>query len=902
MRKLRSWVVRLGGLFNKQRKDRELEDEIAGHVQMHIEDNLQSGMTPEEARREAMIKLGGLESTKEAYRDQRGLPMLETLWQDIRYGARMLRKNPGFTAVAVLTLTLGIGANTTIFSVVSSVLLRPLPFKEPGRLVTVWEVNDEGLENVVGTGTFLDWREQNQSFEDMAIFWANIPFFLSGEPESERINGAAISANLFHLLGVTQRLGRPLTKEEETTGRDRVALLSEALWRRRFGADPNIVGRTITLDGRPEPLGSNEMRSYVVVGVMPSKVKFPGKTGVLGPFLNEPPDVWVPLPLDGAASQERRNHSWQVVARLKPGVTLAQATADMDGIQQRLEAQYPGNFLGKRTKLLSLRAQGVANVQLALLTLLGAVSIVLLIACANVANLLLLRAAAREKEMAVRLALGASRWRVVRQLLAESMLLALSGAVLGTLAAEVGNRILLRLTPSNVALSVPGWEEIGIDFRVLGFTLLATFITAILFGSAPAWRAAQTNLHNSLKEGSRGTSAGKARLRLRGTLVEGQVGLTLILLIAASLLIQSYSRLQHIDPGFQSARLLTMRLDLPDSKYPHDHHKAAFFDSLLERIKALPGVESAGMTLTVPFGGGGANFGITVDGRANNASGKPFTTDWRPITPDYFRSMGIPLLMGRVFDEQDQTNAQKVVMINETFARSFLPGEEPLGKRVTGFGDEGDRIIVGVVRDFKQWGLDTAVRTEMYTPQAQTPWGGSRTFVVRATGEPIALTSALRAAVRAMDPELPISNLETMDTLISNSVAHPRFRTFLLTLFAAFALMLAAIGIYGVIAYSVSQRVQEIGIRMALGAQRGDILSLVLREGMKLTALGVVIGLAGAFGLTRVIRTLLFGIGPADPLTFTASTLLLGTAAFLACWFPAHRALKVDPMVALRYE
>jgi putative ABC transport system permease protein len=900
MRRLREWILRISGLFNKQGKDRELDDEIESHIQMHIDDNVRSGMTPAEARRQAMIKLGGIESMKEAYRDQRGLPWLDTLWQDVRYGVRMLRKNPGFTAVAVLTLALGIGANTAIFSFVNAVLIRPLPFKDADRLVTLWERNPkQGYDqNLAATGTFLDWQEENRSFEAMAIFESNIGFAVTGQAEAEWITGARASANLLHVLGVEPMLGRAFAKDEESAGKGQVAIVSYGLWQRHFGGDRNLVGKTIELDGK----------AYIVVGVMPPKFSFPGMTGVLfAVFANQPADIWVPLALDGEARQIRGDHVWQVIGRLKRGIALAQASAEMDAIQQRLASQHAGAFMGPLTKIIPLRTQGVANVRLGLLILFMAVGVLLLIACANVANLLLARAMGRRREMAVRLALGAARGRVIRQVLTESMLLAAVGALVGILVAEASIGALSRLVPSRVAATTPGWEGVGIDLPVFGFALLATLATVILFGLAPAWQAAQTDLQNSLKEGSGGTGAGKAKQRVHSALVSAQVALALMLLIAAGLLIRSFSRLERVNPGFQPARVLTMQLNLPDTMYPNDQQRAAFFDRLLKRLVTIPGVESVAMTLLVPFGGGGYNCAVTVEGRSEDNRGRDYTADWRPITADYLRTLGIPLVEGRAFSEQDQEKSQKVVLVNQSFVHAFLSGEDPLGKRIGGgiggrFSRNGEPVIVGVVQDFKQLALDADVRPEMYTPQAQTPWYSSRTIVLRSREEPGALIGAMRNIVRELDPSLPITRLETMESLLSNSVAQPRFRTLLLSLFAGLAVVLAVIGIYGVIAFSVSQRVQEFGIRMALGAQRSDVLRLVLGHGMRLVLAGVGLGLVGALGLTRALRSLLFGVTSSDPYTFVMVSLILLGSAFAACYIPAHRATRVDPMQALHYE
>ena len=812
---------------------------------------------------------------------------------DLKFALRQLLKNPGFTLVAVFALALGIGANTAIFSVVNAVLLRPLPFKEPDRLVTVWERDPkQGYEqNFASTGTFLDWQRQNQSFEDMAIFQANQGVSLAASGEPERVIGATVSVNLIDLLGVSPFLGRSFLKEEGTTGRNNVVLLSQSLWQRRFAADPNIVGKVISLDGSP----------FTVVGVMPRKFRFPGMTGaILGSFANPPTDLWMPLVLDGAASNFRGNHIWQAIARLKSGISLAQAQAEMDAIQKRLELAYPG--MGTHTKVISLPEQSVGHMRLGLGLLLGAVAFVLLIACANVANLLLARAANRQKEIATRLALGASPGRLFRQLLTESLLLALLGAGLGTIVTSLSVGALVRVVGGNIGISTPGWDEVGVNLSVLGVTLFIALFTGLLFGLAPAWRASHTDLQVTLNEGGRGTSLGRARRVLRGTLVAAQISLSCMLLIAAALMIQSFSRLQAVDPGFQSMKVLLMQLDLPNLRYPTGASCAAFFDRVLERIQALPGVESVGAARLVPFGGGGGNSGITIDGRSRDASGKTMDADSTPVTPDYFRTLGIPLIKGRGITGHDTTNSQPIILINEAFARLYLRGEEPLGKHVSfSFGNQKYEIV-GVVRDFKQRGLEAAVRPNIFTAQAQAPFGGARTFAIRTANEPKTLMSACRDLIRALDPELPITRLRPMQTLLADSVSQPRFRTLLLSLFAALALILAVIGIYGVVSYAVSERTREIGVRMALGAQRRNVLGMVLWEGVKLAGIGIVIGLVGAFAFTRLIMTLLYEVKPTDPLTFAAVSVLLVGVALLACFVPARRASKVQPIEALREQ
>jgi putative ABC transport system permease protein len=819
----------------------------------------------------------------------------EEMFQDMRFGFRMMLKHKGFTAVAVLSLALGIGANTAIFSLVHAVLLRPLPFKDPAALVTVWERNPkEGFEqNQVAPGVYLEWREKNRVFKNLAIYGFR-DGALTGEFEAERVAVSLVSTNLFQTLGVAPQLGREFAPVEETTGHQMVAVLSHSLWQRRFAGDAGIIGKTITIERQP----------ITVVGVMPPKFRFPGMTGVvLGGRVNPPADLWIPMLLDGSVREMYGNHSWQVVGRLNPGVTLAQATAEMDTIQGPIEARNPDDYVGTHTRLMPLREQGVANIRLGILTLLGAVAMVLLIACANVANLMLARTAAREKEIAIRLALGAGWFRLARQLLTEALVLAGLGAGIGLLLAYWGIGLLKNGMGDAVAASTPGWDNVGLNFGVLLFTSAVTLLTTLLFGSVPAWRAARVNIQPSLQDGGRGPGGLAARQRFRSVLVAAQLAMSLMLLISATLLIKSFARLEQVDPGFRPAGLLAMQIDLPSKSYPNDQDRAAFFDRLLLRLRALPGAEAVDMTVKAPFAGLGFNWSVTVDGRDREPGGKFMTMDWRAITPGYLRTMGISIASGRGFSEFDTEKSQPVALINEAFARAYMPGQDPLGKRVGSFGGrKGEAVIVGVVRDFKQSGLEAAARPDVYTPQAQTPWVASRVIVARTTGDPRSLMDVFRREVQTADPKLPIVKLQTMDELISKTAAQPRFRTLLLSLFAALSLALAVIGVYGVMAYAVAQRTHEIGVRMALGAQTGDVLRMILRQGMTLIALGALAGLAGAFGVTRLLEGLLFGVHPTDLFTFVVTPFVLIGVASLACWLPALRAAKIDPMAALRAE
>jgi putative ABC transport system permease protein len=806
--------------------------------------------------------------------------MMGTLLQDLRYGVRMLLKNPGFTVVAVLALALGIGANTAIFSVVNAVLLRPLPFADADRLIWITAVNPaQGItDSNVSPPDFADWKNQNQLFEDIAAFVTG-GAILSGSAEPERVPAADVTASFFSVLGVNPALGRNFLAEEDRPGGESVVIISHGLWQRRFGADPNIVGNKINVSGQ----------SYTVVGVMPAGFQF-----------MVPIDLWVPLALD-AGAERRDNRYLQVFARLKPGVRLEQAQSQMNTVTQRLSQSYVETNANWGTRLTRLHELMVADVRPALLLLLGAVGFVLLITCANVANLLLARAAARQKEMAVRAALGASRLRVVRQLLTESLLLSIVGGILGLLLSIWLTDFLVSISPANS----PRLDEVGLDGRVLAFTLGVTCLIGLLFGLAPAWASTRVNLNEALKEGGRSFSEGWRRNHLRKLLVVSEVALSLMLLVGAGLLIKSFVLLRETNPGFDAHQVLTMRVGLPSAKYKEGRQKAEFFQRLTENISALPGVESAGAVLSLPLGG--SNFSV---GRSFIPEGRPLTPEesingmYVVTTPGYFRTMKIPLIAGRQFTEQDKGDAPQVVIVSETLARRYFPGESAIGKRIKIWRDEDfPREIVGVVGDTKTGALNDALGPQMYVPHAQdSSWGGMSLVVRTTSTTPAALASAVRGAVLALDKDQPVFNIKTMEDIVAASFADRRISMLLFSGFAGLALLLAALGVYGVISYSIAQRTHEIGLRMALGAQRRDVLILVLRQGMSLVLVGVCIGLVSAFALTRVMASLLYEVSATDPVTFAGVALLLSAVALLACLIPARRAMRVDPMVALRYE
>jgi putative ABC transport system permease protein len=814
---------------------------------------------------------------------------MESLIRDTRYALRNLLKRPGFTAIAVITLALGIGANTAIFSVVNAVLLRPLPFPHPEQLVTLWERNPkQGYEqNPPAAGNFLDWQDQNRVFARMAIYAPSKKFNLAFEDQPERITGAAVSASLFDLLGVSPIQGRVFSAEEEQPGRNLVVLVSDKFRKSHFAADRNPLEETIALDGK----------TYAIVGVMPEGFQFPGGSGtVLRTFTAAPADLWVPLTLDAETFRQRSSHSLNVIGRLKPGVTLAQATVEMDAIQKRLEQQYPTFYIGSNVTLVPLAEQVVGAARRPVLVLWGAVAFVLLISCANVANLLLSRSASRKKEIALRAALGAGRGRVIRQLLTESLLLSLTGGVAGALLAAWGVHALSAIAPANF----PRRDEISIDIWVLGFTLLISILTGVIFGLAPALQSSRIDLTEALKAGGKNAAPGAQGHRLRSLLVIAETGLALVLLIGASLMIQSFLRLQHVSPGFKTDHRLAMEISLPANSYP-SAQRPAFFQQLLERTRTLPGVEAIAAAKHLPLSGDNMNFAFDIEGRPF-PSGQSPGADCRFVTPDYFKALAIPLIQGRVFNDGDGPQSPHVLLINERMARRFFPNEDPIGERLVLGINHFTGQIVGVVADVKHVGLDAEVNEEIYAAYAQAPFWTDMNLIVKTSGDPISVAGSIRNEIGILDRHVPIGKVRTMDAVVAESVAQARFRTLLLSLFGIVALLLASIGIYGVMSYAVTQRTREIGIRMALGAQISDVRRLIIGHGITLALIGVASGVAGALALTRLIATLLFGVTPTDVTTYAGVSIGLVATALVACYIPARRATKVDPLVALRYE
>jgi putative ABC transport system permease protein len=813
---------------------------------------------------------------------------MEKLIQDLRYGVRTILKQPGFTAIAIMALALGIGANTAIFSVVNAVLLRPLPFANPGSIVMVYNTAEKEDRFSVTYPDFIDWRNGQQSFQQLAAY-STRDFTLTGTGDPVRLRGAMVTSELFPILGVQPKLGRFFRPEEDKPDM-RVAILSHQMWQEHFASDPNICEKVIQLHGQ----------SFNVAGVMPKGFAFP--------LQNDPViDFWTTTAIlqEGAAplTVQRGNHALSVIARLKDGVTLEQAQADMSGLVNALGSQYPDTNAQFGVRVAPLHKDLVRDIRPALLILFGAVGCVLLIACANVANLLLARASTRHKEIAIRTALGASRLRVIRQLLTESLLLSILGGTLGLLLAWWGTELLVALVPKGL----PRADEIGLDASVLGFTTLIALATGIFFGIAPALQISKTELTQTLKEGGRTSGDGAQRNRVRNVLVVSEVAIALMLLVGAGLLINSFTRLQKVNPGFDTNNVLSFRIGLPDSRYPKSQQKIDFYKQLASRIEMLPGVKSVGYVNALPFSGQGGDLGFAIEGEpANAAQPFPYDSDFRTISPGYFHTMGIELLEGRDFDERDDLQSNPVVIINETLAKRYFPNQHPLGKRINpSFGTDQRGIlmreIVGVVRSFKHSSLSAEMKPELYVAYKQNP-RPTAMVVARTTNDPTNLIATIRNEVQSLDSTLAIYSVRTLDQYLSASVAQPRFNTLLLGIFAAVALILTSIGLYGVMSYTVTQRTHEFGIRMALGAKPRDVLKLILKQGLGMTFIGIALGLAGAFALTRLAESLLFGVSATDPLTFLAVSAFLLGVALVACLVPARRATKTDPMVALRYE
>ncbi|MEK6303159.1 MAG: ABC transporter permease [Acidobacteriota bacterium] len=808
---------------------------------------------------------------------------METLLKDIRYAARVLLQKPGFTAIAVVALALGIGANTAIFSVVNGVLLRPLPYREPDRLVHVHRMQPPIERGPISRPDFFEWRDKQEVFSDIGAYHFQV-LNLTGKDQAERLVGARVTGNFFSLFDIPPASGRFFGPSDDQPGGDRVAVIGFGLWKRTFGGDPALIGQQITMNGN----------AYTVLGVAPASFQFPRRI-----------EVWTPAILTEQKS-ERGSNYLKIIARLKDGVAESQAEAQMNQITAAQAQQYPDNDTNLSVKVVPLLEEQVRNLRSLLLILLGAVGFVLLIACANVANLSLARASARTREFAIRTALGANRWRIVRQLLTESSMLALIGGALGVLLSILGVGLLVKVAPANL----PRLAEVGIDGSVLGFTLGVSLLTGIVFGLAPALQVSKPDLNASLKEGSRGSSDGANRGLLRRGLVVAEIALSLVLLVSAGLLITSIRRLTEVSPGFDPQQSLAADVSFPQTSPSakgrsgaSDVQQAANFLAEAQRkIALLPGVQAAGAINDLPVTGrGSVNGGFNIEGRPPYSAAEEPVSEFRQVTPDYFRAIGIPLLRGRALTEADAARTPENVLINETFARLYFGDEDPIGKRVKAL-DGKPHEIVGVVGDARQWGLDTNASAEIYFSFSQISLGQEASIVVRAESNPSSVAGSVRAAIAEVTRDAPVTSVRTMMQVVADSTAQRRFNMIMMTIFAGVALVMASIGLYGVISYSVGQRTHEIGIRMALGASRASVLGLILKNGMTLALVGVVAGVAGAFWLTRLIASLLYGVSPNDPLTYTVIALLLIGVALIACFIPAHRATRVDPMVALRYE
>ncbi len=811
---------------------------------------------------------------------------MQNLWQDLRYGARMLLKTPVVTLVAVVALTLGIGANTALFSVVNAVLLSQLPYAGGERLAIVWEHRRSGtgnLQNVINLGNFYDWKEQNSVFEDMAAFF-DLNTNLTSDGEPEEVAGQIATTNLFSVLGVNALHGRTFTADDGKQGQPNVVVISYNLWQRRFGGG-QVIGRNITL--------SNQQNT--IIGVLPPETGWHIQKGSM---ISRSPEIWSPWQVSEQL-RGRRGRFARAVARLKPGVTLEQAQNEMNVIGARLEKQYPEFNTNWGVNVVPLRTQLTGEMRKPLLILLGAVGFVLLIACANVANLLLARAASRRKEIAVRAGLGASRWRIARQLLTESVLLSLVGGTFGLLLALWGTKALIALSPPGLM----DLHNVGVNLPVLGFTLVLSMLTGIVFGLVPSFEAARFDLNDSLKEGGKNVGGGSRSRRLRNVFVVMQVAMALVLLVGAGLFMKSLNRLQSVDPGFNPSNLLTMRVSLPGKKYDSDPKKLDFFSRATEQLEALPGVEAVGAINTLPFTGPHSGTSIQIEGQPEPPPGQKLSTGICVTDANYFQTMQIPLKRGRLFSEPEAKEMRHVVVVNETFVRKNFAGVDPLGKRVTiAMKDENvPTEIIGIVGDTKHLGLDGETEAMAYWPQPELVYS-FMTLVIRVRGDAAAVAPGARAVIRNVDPEQPVGEVNTMEGLLAKSVAGSRFNAILLSVFSLVAMVMAAVGIYGVMSYSVQQRTHEIGLRMALGAQQKDVLGLVVRQGIALGVVGVATGLAASFGLTRLIKSLLFEVPATDLNTFAAVAGGLFLVTLIACYLPARRATKVDPMVALRHE
>ena len=881
MRAGRAWLMRLFGVFGSTRAERELSAEIESHLQLHIDDNIRAGMSPPEARRRAVMALGGVDRTKEEYRDRRGLPAFESLMRDLRYGTRTLIKSPGFALAGVIILGLGIGVNSAIFTVVNAVVLRPLPFADPDRIMSLLQTPPPTLftDEVfpVSPANFIDYAEQNQVFEKLAIYRTG-RLTLTGHGEPEPVIALRGSADFLPILGIQPYLGRGFTIADDSAGGQPSALLSDAFFKSHFGGDPAIIGKTITL---------NRVQ-HTVIGVVPPITSFMQRA-----------QVWVPLAWTATDRAVRNNHNYLAIAKLKAGIDVDRAQADLTAISQRLEAAYPDDNKDWGAVVRPLHDRMVRDVRASLLVLLGAVAFVLLIACANLANLMLVRTHSRAKEIAVRGALGASRLRVVQQLLAEGLVLGIGGGVAGFLAASYAVDALV----ASFGNALPRASEVSVDARVLMFTAATALVTGLAASFMPAWRLSGRDASEALRIGpGRGNSAGQSRLR--NLLVVSEVALALMLLIGAGLLMRSLSGLRSVDPGFDPTHTLTGTVMIPNAKYATPEQRNQFFDRVAENVRALPGVQAAGWTDNVPLQGGSTQY-VAVEGQPAMKESEMPVVAVRMASPGYFAAAKIRLLAGRDFTAADGHGKPAVIIVSEGTAKRFFPNQDPIGRRITlTMMTKEPATIVGVVGEVKLGALDASEadsETAVYAPAAQFAFNGS-TIVIRTAGDPASMTRSLIGAVRAVDPEQPVLDIATMEAIVEESLGQRPFAMLLLTAFAMLALVLATVGIYSVLAYTVRQRVREIGIRMALGAPTGGVLRLIVIEGLKPTLAGVALGLALAAALVRVMTTLLYGVDQHDPRTFGAVAVIMVIVGVVATLVPAFRATRVDPIVTLRSE
>ncbi|MCI0660950.1 MAG: ABC transporter permease [Acidobacteria bacterium] len=878
-----SWWSELKYLIrkiNQRRAERELEEEIRTHLELETREKIEAGFSPEEARYAARRAFGSVAFSREESRAWWGFETIEILWQDLRYGMRMLCKNPTFSFVALSAIALGIGANTAVFSVVNAVLLRPLPYPHSEQLVKVMQVRTKtGLtEPDHSYLNFTDYRDRNSSFEIMAAY-ADDDATLLVNQVPERIEGLTVSADFFKLLGMNMQLGRAFTADDEQPGAESV-IVSHELWQRRLGENPKIIGLRLMLDGKQR----------IVIGVTRPNFSFP--------FKNQEMDFFRTFDPKGGMEVQRGASYIEVLGKLRSGAALARAEADMQTIASSLERQHIELNAGKNVSLISAREYLVGNLDYTLLILFGAVGFVLLIACANVANLQLARASVRERETAIRAALGASRRRIIRQLLTESLVFSISGGLIGLLISVWCTDLILKFVPTDI----PRIKEVGLDLTVIAFSFGLSLLTGALFGLVPALQSSLVDLNESLKEGGRSATGGQRRNRFRSLLIVLEVALSLVLLIGAGLLIKSFQQMRHTNPGFNSRNVLTASITLPSERYPQDGQQLEFYQQAIERISNIPDVEAAGAIMPLPYSNNGITTSFTIDGLPEPELGAKPRAGGRIITPGYIRAMGIPLIKGRLFTDHDDAAAPKVLLINESLARRYFPGQDPIGRRLKLGLNSINGEIVGVVGDVRGHALNREALPECYVPYAHITID-SMSIIARAkTGDPMNLAASIRTAVREIDKDLPVFQLRSMESRVSDSLTRERFSMTLLSVLAALALVLAVAGIFSIMSFLVAQRSHEIGIRTALGAQRLDVFKLVLGQGMRLTLIGMLIGLFLSFALTRLIKEFLYQVDAVDPLTYVVVSLILAGAALVACWMPARRATRLDPLSALRCE